>query len=93
MSPDKNGYKTYSEFVKNLCDHFVPKPTETVQHFNGMLRDHLVWGMADERIQHRLLLESTLTLEKAYNIAMAQEMALHDAQISIRLQLPPVLML
>ena len=109
MSPDKPATKTYSELVKKLRDHFVPKPTETVQRFkfrshyrrtgesmadfvfelwklaetcnfgaylDDMLRDRLVCGMADER---HLLLESTLTLEKAYTIAVAQEMASRDA--------------
>ena len=33
MSPDKPATKTYSELVKKLHDHFVPKPTETVQCF------------------------------------------------------------
>ena len=112
MSPDKPATKTYSELVKKLCDHFVPKPTETVQRFkfhsryrrtgesmadfvfelrklaescnfgaylDDMLRDPLVCGVADERIQRHLLLESTLTLEKAYTNAVAQEMASRHA--------------
>ena len=114
MSPEKPATKTYSELVKKLRDHIVPKPTETVQRFkfhsryrrtgetiadfvselrklaescnfgtylNDMLRDCLVCGVSDERIQRRLLLESTLTLDKAYSIAVAQEVASRDASV------------
>ena len=114
MSPDKPATKTYSELVRKLRDHFVPKPTETTRRFkfhsryhrtgesiadfvselwmlaelcnfgsylDNMLRDLLFCGVADERIQHHLLLEGTLTFEKAYSIAVSQEMASRDATV------------
>ena len=50
-----------------------------------MLRDRLVCGVKDDRIQRRLLSESKLTFEKALELALGQEVAsknvaeLHDA--------------
>ena len=43
-----------------------------------MLRDRLVWGIADSRVQHRLLAESSLTFAKALEIAQAMELATRD---------------
>nr|XP_054759433.1 uncharacterized protein LOC129265467 [Lytechinus pictus] len=40
-----------------------------------MLRDRIVCGVADDRIQRRLLAEPTLTFEKAKDIALAMELA------------------
>ena len=42
---------------------------------NDMLRDRLVCGVEDSRIQRRLLAEPELTFEKAFEIAMASESA------------------
>ena len=42
---------------------------------NDMLRDKLVVGINDERIQRKLLTESYLTFEKAQQIALAIELA------------------
>ena len=43
-----------------------------------MSRDHLVWGIADLHIQHRLLPESSLTFVKAMEIAQAVTLATWD---------------
>ncbi|XP_041823137.1 uncharacterized protein K02A2.6-like [Melanotaenia boesemani] len=45
-----------------------------------MLRDRLVCGINDDRIQRRLLSESDLTFEKAFQIAVAAEAATKNVQ-------------
>ena len=50
-----------------------------------MLRDRLVCGINDARLQRRLLAESTLTFEKALSVALAWESAERNAR---HLQLP-----
>ena len=45
-----------------------------------MLRDRLVCGINDDRIQRRLLSETDLTFESAYKIALAAETANRNAQ-------------
>ena len=45
-----------------------------------MLRDRIVCGIADGRLQQRLLAEPDLTLKKAVELAQAQEMADQGAQ-------------
>ncbi|GFR94635.1 polyprotein, partial [Elysia marginata] len=45
-----------------------------------MLRDRLVCGINDRRIQHRLLSEGTLTFSKALEIAQAMETAAGNVQ-------------
>ena len=42
---------------------------------NEMLRDRLVCGVNDNRLQRRLLAEANLTFKKAYEIAQAMEAA------------------
>ena len=44
-----------------------------------MIRDRLVCGINDEKIQQRLLLEPKLTLTKATQLAQASELAKQDA--------------
>ena len=51
-----------------------------------MLRDQLICGINDDRMQHRLLAESGLTFKKTYKLAQAMETADHDAR---ELQGPP----
>lgn len=48
---------------------------------NDMLKDRLVAGINDEKIQKRLLVESDLTYEKAYSISVAQELAIKDVHV------------
>lgn len=48
---------------------------------NDMLKDRLVAGINDEKIQKRLLVEPELTFEKAYNISVSQELASKDVHV------------
>ena len=52
----------------------------------AMLRDRLICGINNDRMQRRLLAESKLSFEKAYELAQAMETADHDAK---ELQGPP----
>ena len=47
---------------------------------NDMLRDRLVCGISDQRIQRRLLAEPTLTFDKALELAQAAEAADRNAR-------------
>ena len=47
---------------------------------NVMLRDRLVHGIADKRVQNRYLRESTLTYEEARDMALAAETADKDSK-------------
>ena len=47
---------------------------------NDMLRDRLVCGINDQRLQRRLLAEPTLTFEKAWELAQASETAERNAK-------------
>ena len=40
-----------------------------------MIRNRLVWGIMDDKIQRRLLSEKDLTFKKAYEIAISMEAA------------------
>ena len=48
---------------------------------NDMLRDRLVCGINDERIQRVLLAERTLTLQQAYSKSLAEELAYKDTSL------------
>ena len=50
-------------------------------YLTDMLRDRLVCGIADERIQRVLLTEKELTLEKAYQLCIAEEAASKDTSV------------
>lgn len=50
------------------------------QDFENMLRDHLVCGMRDTRIQKKLLAETGLTFKKAFDTAQAVETAEQQAK-------------
>ena len=60
----------YVAELRQLAEHCQYATT-----LNDMLRDRLVCGVEDSRIQHRLLAELELTFEKAFEIAMASESA------------------
>ena len=51
------------------------------ESLDDMLRDRLVCGIDDDKIQNRLLIEPDLTFNKAYKIAISQEAAARDANI------------
>ncbi|CAC5409230.1 unnamed protein product [Mytilus coruscus] len=62
--------------ISELCDY---KAT-----LDDMLRDRLVCGIKEDRIQRRLLAEPGLTFKKAMEVATAMEMAAknaHDLQV------------
>lgn len=50
-------------------------------YLTDMLRDRLVCGIADERVQRLLLTEKDLTLDKAYTICLAEEVATRDTSV------------
>ena len=50
-------------------------------YLTDMLRDRLVCGIADERVQRLLLTEKELTLEKAYQVCIAEEAASKDTSV------------
>ena len=60
------------------------------QSLDDMLRDRLVCGLAQARIQQRLLAEVDLTLDKAMKIAQAMEVAKRDAKELRQVETHPV---
>ena len=65
-----------AEYVAELCklsEHCNFKDTLV-----DMLRDRLVWGIADPRIQHCLLADDKLTFTKPQELAQAMELATKD---------------
>ena len=65
---------TYVAEIKKL-----PKHCEFGTVLNDSLRDRFVCGLHNEIIQKRLLVETSLTFEKALKIAIAMETATKDA--------------
>ena len=61
---------TYIADLRKLSEH-----CEYGQILDEMIRDRIVCGIADDRIQRRLLSESDLTLKKAVEISLAIELA------------------
>ena len=65
---------------------FVARLRKLTEHCNygavldKMLRDHLVGGINDERLQRRLLAEAELTFKKAVDLAQAYESAAKHAK-------------
>ena len=55
-----------------------------------MLRDRLVCGVNDSRIQRRLLSEPDLTYKRAYDLAQAMEAAERNALDLQRAEIPKV---
>ena len=72
---------TYLAELKRLSEHC--NFGDTLQY---MLRDRLVCGIQDQRTQRRLLAESDLTLQKAFEKALAIETAESNVK---ELQQPP----
>ena len=64
----------YAAALRSLTEHCNFGDT-----INEMIRDRFVVGIEEERIQRRLLSETTLTLEKA--IQMAESMSLADKEL------------
>ena len=78
----------YAAQLRQLAEHCDYGTT-----LNDMLRDRLVCGVDDLRIQRRLLAEPQLTFDKAFEIAMASESAeknVKDLQSGAQLTDSPV---
>ena len=72
---DSESVATYVAELKRLGGH-----CQFGDKLNEMVRDRLVCGVNDIRIQNRLLQESSsLTYEKAFQIAQSIELAAKDA--------------
>ena len=68
--------ETVAEYVAAL--HKLSEHCNFNDTLEDMLRDRLVWDIADSRIQHRLLAEDKLTFTKAQELAQAMELAAKD---------------
>ena len=88
MIADRHPYESVSQFVAALrqlseyCDYNAT--------IDEMLRDRLVCGIKEDRIQRRLFAEPGLTFKKAIKVSFAMEMAVknaHDLQVQ---ELKPV---
>ena len=79
---------TYVAELRKLSEHckFGARFGATL---NDMLRDRLVCGIADQRIQRRLLAEPDLTFAKALEIAQAAEAAERNTQELVKGTQPP----
>lgn len=79
-------FNSRSRAADETLTEYVAVLRELAQHCNygdklkEMLRDRLVCGIGDDRIQRRLLAESDLTFEKALKIAQAIETANKDVR-------------
>ena len=64
-----------------MLANFIAELQRLAQHckfgevLSGMLRDRLVVGIMNDRIQRGLLSEKDLTFERAHDLALAQETA------------------
>ena len=70
---DRESYESIAQYVaalRRLSEHCEYGDTLT-----DLIRDRLVCGIRNDRIQQRLLAESTLTLENAIKIATSMERA------------------
>ena len=62
--------------LRNLAEH-----CEYGDTLETMLRDRIVRGIRDEKIQRRLLVEKKLTFQKAYEIATAMEVTMKNMTV------------
>ena len=69
--------ESVAEFVAQLRQ--LSEHCQFGDTLNDMLRDRIVCGINDQRIQRRLLAESDLTLAKAMELSLAMESADKDA--------------
>ena len=108
LSPQEPKDVSFADIVKQMTDHYQPKPSIIVQRFKfhsrsrkqgesvatyiaelkrlaedcefgeflkQMLRDRIVCGINDPRIQRRLLAERELTYQSAFELAQSMETA------------------
>lgn len=72
-----------AKFIASL--RHLPEACEFGGTLKYMLKDRLVCGLQDPRIQHQLLAESNLSLSKAFELAQSPEAAengVHSFQLS-----------
>lgn len=77
-SRTKKSTETVTEYVAEL--RRLAQDCNYGATLDQMLRDRLVCGIEDDRIQRRLLSETNLTFETAFNIAVAAEAASKHVQ-------------
>ena len=70
--------ETVSEFVAGLCR--LSEYCQFAAILDDMLRDRLVCGIQDRRLQQRLLAETDLTFQKALDISQGIEAAERNAR-------------
>ncbi|XP_033637865.1 uncharacterized protein K02A2.6-like [Asterias rubens] len=70
--------ETTAEFVAEL--RRLARHCEYGSTLEDMLRDRLVCGLKDERVQRRLLSEPSLKFKKAWEISQAMELAMKNAK-------------
>ena len=71
-------HQSVSQFIAEL--RHIAQHCDYGETLNDMLRDRLVCGINDDRIQRRLLSESSLKFERAWEIAQAMELAAKNAK-------------
>ncbi|KAL5505289.1 hypothetical protein EMCRGX_G006696 [Ephydatia muelleri] len=91
VAPGKPSDRSFPEIVQLVQEHLTPAPSAIMQRFmfNGrfgdtleqMLRDRIVCGIKNSRVQRRLLAEPMLTFAKALEIAQASELAEKNALV------------
>ena len=70
--------ESVADYVAALCA--LSENCEFGDTLDDMLRDRLVWGIDDSKIQHRLLAKGSLTFVKALEIAQASELVTRDLE-------------
>ena len=70
--------ETIAEFVAEL--HWLSEHCKFNDSLDDMLRDRVVCGIRDVRLQRQLLAESDLTFKKAFEICQATELAANNAR-------------
>ena len=71
--------ESIADFVSDLRK--LAEKCEFEENFEDMLCDRLLCGVNDNAIQNRLLTEKDLTFKKAFEIALAQELATKNVKI------------
>lgn len=83
---DRKPNESVAEFLANLRE--IAQYCEFSTSLEERLRDRLVSGIRNDRIQRRLLTESTLTFNEAHKIAVAMELAEKNSEVLKAGQVP-----
>ena len=70
--------ESVAEFVAALRK--ITEHCEFGTFLDGLLRDRLVCGVLDKKVQHRFFQESKLTYKQAFDLAIVAEAAHKDAK-------------